>query len=283
MVAGLHRTIILTLIVVVAATIRLAAQSRIEPILVGATFGYGGGVQVGEIPVYAGSAECGSFRSGYLYGPDIGLRCDLPNVLRNEYGLSMSLLWQHTRGQMQTEPLGAQRVVDPRTSELITLNRAYILQRVGDAIVLDMAATWSPGTLWTFGAGVSAAVPVGFSVTQIDTVMAPQNFAFGDGLRSQIMTGGTVLPERMISFGPVVTAAARFPIGGGFTVMPGAGVRFDITSIVQGVPLRDLRADATVSLLLDLTHILPNGQRLPIRQLSLHPLHRHQHRCSLHP
>ena len=261
-----HRRLVLILIVVLTATIRMDAQNRADPFLVGVGVGFGGGIQLGSVPVYAGSLECGTFTSGGLWGPQVGVTFALPEIGGTAFGSSLGLWWRRTEGVMAADPVDGQKVVDPGSSELVTLDRAYLLRTTRDAATLDLLATWMPsssGSHWTFGVGASVSLPLNFQVTQTDTVKGPGSIAFNDGRRSHLMTGGADLSSALLSFGPVLTAGGRFPLGDKLFVQPSLALHFDAISSVESYGLRDLRGDATVSILFDLSPAPPLPPRKP--------------------
>src|SRR5438309_10757889 len=70
-------------------------------LLVGPYGGFSGGLLSGSIPVYAGSFDCGIFRSGTETGSQAGARMLLPSLFSDRLGLSAQVTWGQTTGTFE--------------------------------------------------------------------------------------------------------------------------------------------------------------------------------------
>jgi outer membrane protein OmpA-like peptidoglycan-associated protein len=228
----------------------LCAQER--GVMLGPSGGFGIGAQFGSVPVYAGSEECGVFRSGSARGAWGGVRLLFPSLFSERIGLSAMGSWASFTGSFSAAPIDNQLARDPQSGALITLDRIYVLRTASSIVQLDLLADYHLSAGWHIAAGPWIGYRLSLSTGQVDSINGPGRAAFAGGERSLAMSGGIALTPRALGYGALVAVGVELPVGARIALLPEVSVRATFASPAREVSIGGLTVGAGLSLLFDL-------------------------------
>jgi outer membrane protein OmpA-like peptidoglycan-associated protein len=257
----------IALLLVPLFSLELSAQERARSLFAGPCGGFGGGFLSGSIPVYAGSGDCGVFRTGTTENIWGGGRMDFPSLLSERLGISAQLAWSHGSGTFETIPVGRESVVDPESGELVQLDRRYRLELQSSAIQLDLLAHYRLNGRWDLTAGPRLGWRLAVRSSQTDNLLGPGDIGLGGGHRSVVMSDGISLRGNPLLLGFSVGIAHELPVGDNAFLAPMIAASTELTSPVREAGGNRFTLEGGMALLFDLTPGRPEPDEPP----AVHP------------
>lgn len=204
------------------------------------------------IPIYAADPACGEFvdATAVPITPSLSLR--LPSLFADGIGAGMRVGLAMQTAKFSGRPADPQRQVDPRTGELVDIDRSILLESSLSTLQLDLLAgyTLEGVSLWV---GPTIGLRVAGEETVRDVISAPDFATFRDGTRERGVAGATVLTRTSAGFGGVATIAYTLGLAGRLSMSPHVGLRMEPSMPFEGIAGSQVTVTGGLDLLLDLT------------------------------
>jgi outer membrane protein OmpA-like peptidoglycan-associated protein len=221
-------------------------------VLAGFGIGTSYGIQTSDVPVYAGSHECGEFEQGHLISAMLGGRLVLPSLVATNLGLDTRLRGVYSSGRLWALPLDPVRVQDGETGELVTLDREFRLESQMWSAYVDLLFQYSLDWM-AVAVGPSLGFRLNTSFEQTDNILGPGDYRFPDGQPSHPMPAGPSLVNSNLAFGPMAVLSYGLPLAPGKQFTVEASARYELLSPVADATWHGMEFGAGIGLLFDIT------------------------------
>ncbi|MEO5929978.1 MAG: hypothetical protein ABIR47_08600, partial [Candidatus Kapaibacterium sp.] len=122
---------------------------------IGPMAGYEIDINMGQIPVFRGSADCGTFATGTSREIPIGVRYLHPTFISPVWGLSVAASWSASSGGFITTPTDPLIFRDTVNGGLREIPHQYRLTEDSRMIRGEIGIGYRPAEQLTFGFGIS--------------------------------------------------------------------------------------------------------------------------------
>lgn len=211
------------------------------------------GIDVGSVPVYAGSFDCGEFSSGHSFAVSIGDVIFLPTLFSERAGLQSAISFSFASGTLSTDPIDPIRRLDTETGELVDVDQEYRLNATTASAMFDLQGTLRFSNRIGVGFGGFISTRLSSDITQTEHILAPDNIRLSNGLKENEMPGGTRPEAKRIGFGPLLSATYSLPLGERSRVVSGLVIRPDVATGLQEYSWRRIGIGLSAAVLFNLS------------------------------
>jgi outer membrane protein OmpA-like peptidoglycan-associated protein len=225
------------------------------PVLLGLQQMFELGIQSAQLPVYAGSFDCGTYTLGNSFASSIAAGISLPALLGDGFGATARIGYSTSSGSFSTQPVDVQQVFDEKKDTLVTLDRQYVLESSMQTVGLDLLLRWQASRRFIISGGASMGYRFGQTFTQSDQIDAAAGFRFTGGETERSILGAQKFTGSSFAFSALAGVGYTIPFGRSIALEPALSLRYDILSPVQEGRWQTLSFGAGLGLAFDLSAI----------------------------
>jgi outer membrane protein OmpA-like peptidoglycan-associated protein len=260
--APIRRTSAAAIIAGTLLWVALQARGQERPapsIYLGPIAGLGLGLETSDVPVYAGSRDCGVFATGRSLVPSLGAELLLPGLFGEGIGISLRGGVSLSSGHLTALPVDPVRVTDHGTltetgsPTVIELDREFRLFSTIWSTRADLLVRYALGPHFSVAGGPTIGYRFAATFRETDNVLGPGDYRFPDGQSEHPMPFGPTLVRSPLSFGPMIALGYGSPIRSTKLFAPEIFARYDLLSPVHDAIWRRFEAGASAALLFDIT------------------------------
>lgn len=235
----MHRTAVVVIAIVAMLVTRdLCAQD--DAARIGLEGGWSYGSVTTLVPVYAGSPDCGTFKSGSVSGFRGGLTLNVP-LLFGSFGALLRLGYASSSSAFTAAPVEPLILYEEESDTIIEIPREYSFGFDDARIESSLLATIRVIDRLTAAAGVRLGVRTSSVATQLERITSGNRTFAGSAATEQALPSPTVIEAAPIVADMTASMSYWIPIGGHFAFEPTIGVDFAPFSSIRNVSWRDVR------------------------------------------
>lgn len=222
------------------------------PVRVGIVAGLAMNLHRGDFTSYDGILECGIFDKAETIGWSAGYRADIP--FGSSLALSGRLFYWKADGDFTAPNPNVVRIaIDEQT--VVPLETEHTLQTALDYVMLEIPLLWRPTPALYIGVGPSLGYAARAAYEQEERIVSPEGITFVNGTSSRdIIAGnfdeqGTLATSRILRIGAAGVLGADIPLSDRLSLLPEAGISYDLTGVLSSFDWKVHAVRGTLSLM----------------------------------